>query len=152
MMLGYADKAQSKAAFDADGYFRTGDLGVLSDEGAITITGRKKDLIIRGGENISAVEIEDVLRTHPQVRDASVVAMPHERLGEGVCAYVIADGERPGIEALCRHVQDSGLAKQKTPERFVFVEDFPRTASGKIRKDRLRAEVAALIESEQAGA
>ena len=69
-----------------------------------------------------------------------------------MCAYVIADGERPGIDALCRHVQDSGLAKQKTPERFVFVEDFPRTASGKIRKDRLRAEVAALIESEKAGA
>ena len=151
-MLGYADEAQSSAAFDAEGYFRTGDLGVLSPEGAITITGRKKDLIIRGGENISAVEIEDVLRTHPQVRDASVVAMPHERLGEGVCAYVIANGERPGIEALCRHVQDSGLAKQKTPERFVFVEDFPRTASGKIRKDRLRAEVAALIEQEKASA
>ncbi len=152
MMLGYADEAQSAAAFDADGYFRTGDLGVLSAEGAITITGRKKDLIIRGGENISAVEIEDVLRTHPQVRDASVVAMPHERLGEGVCAYVIPEGERPDTAALCQHVQDSGLAKQKTPERFVFVEDFPRTASGKIRKDRLRAEVAARIESEKAGA
>ena len=152
MMLGYADKAQSSAAFDAEGYFRTGDLGVLSPEGAITITGRKKDLIIRGGENISAVEIEDVLRTHPQVRDASVVAMPHERLGEGVCAYVISEGEQPGTDALCQHVQDSGLAKQKTPERFVFVQDFPRTASGKIRKDRLRAEVAALIEQEKASA
>ena len=151
-MLGYADEAQSSAAFDAEGYFRTGDLGVLSPEGAITITGRKKDLIIRGGENISAVEIEDVLRTHPQVRDASVVAMPHERLGEGVCAYVIPESERPDTAALCQHVQDSGLAKQKTPERFVFVEDFPRTASGKIRKDRLRAEVAALIEQEKTSA
>ncbi|ARU17951.1 AMP-binding protein [Croceicoccus marinus] len=152
MMLGYADAAQSAAAFDADGYFKTGDLGVLSEEGAITITGRKKDLIIRGGENISAVEIEDVLRTHPQVRDASVVAMPHERLGEGVCAYVISEGGAPDIAALCRHVQDSGLAKQKTPERFVFVDDFPRTASGKVRKDRLRAEVAALIEQEKTSA
>ncbi|MAF28735.1 MAG: cyclohexanecarboxylate-CoA ligase [Croceicoccus sp.] len=152
MMLGYADKAQSSAAFDAEGYFRTGDLGVLSPEGAITITGRKKDLIIRGGENISAVEIEDVLRTHPQVRDASVVAMPHERLGEGVCAYVISEEDAPDTAALCRHVQESGLAKQKTPERFVFVQDFPRTASGKIRKDRLRAEVAAMIEQEKASA
>ena len=152
MMLGYADEAQSAAAFDAEGYFKTGDLGILSQEGAITITGRKKDLIIRGGENISAVEIEDVLRTHPQVRDASVVAMPHERLGEGVCAYVISEGDAPDIAALCRHVQDSGLAKQKTPERFVFVDDFPRTASGKVRKDRLRAEVAALIEQEKTSA
>lgn len=152
MMLGYADEAQSAAAFDDEGYFKTGDLGVLSPEGAITITGRKKDLIIRGGENISAVEIEDVLRTHPLVKDASVVAMPHERLGEGVCAYVIAAGETPEVAVLCAHVAASGLAKQKTPERFIFVEDYPRTASGKIRKDQLRAEVAALIEEEQAKA
>ena len=157
MMIGYAEQGQSSAAFDSEGYFRTGDLGTLSPAGAITITGRKKDLIIRGGENISAVEIEDVLRTHPQVRDASVVAMPHDRLGEGVCAYIIGEGVRsegdwPDEAALCQHVQDSGLAKQKTPERFVFVEDFPRTASGKIRKDRLRAEVAAMIQAEKANA
>ncbi len=152
MMLGYADEAQSAAAFDDEGYFKTGDLGVLSPEGAITITGRKKDLIIRGGENISAVEIEDVLRTHPLVKDASVVAMPHERLGEGVCAYVIAAGETPEIEVLCAHVAASGLAKQKTPERFIFVDDYPRTASGKIRKDQLRADVKARIEEERAEA
>ncbi len=150
MMLGYADEAQSRAAFDGEGYFKTGDLGVLSAEGAITITGRKKDLIIRGGENISAVEIEDVLRTHPQVRDASVVAMPHERLGEGVCAYIISEGEPATAEALCAHVQDSGLARQKTPERFEFVDDYPRTASGKIRKDQLRADVKAKVEAEAA--
>ncbi|GGD33404.1 AMP-binding protein [Croceicoccus pelagius] len=152
MMLGYADEAQSAAAFDAEGYFKTGDLGTLSPNGAVTITGRKKDLIIRGGENISAVEIEDVLRTHPQVRDASVVAMPHERLGEGVCAYIISVGEPATVEALCAHVQASGLAKQKTPERFEFVDDYPRTASGKIRKDQLRADVKAKIEGERAEA
>jgi len=152
MMLGYADEAQSRAAFDAEGYFKTGDLGVLSQEGAITITGRKKDLIIRGGENISAVEIEDVLRTHPQVRDASVVAMPHERLGEGVCAYIISEGEPATVEALCTHVQASGLARQKTPERFEFVDDYPRTASGKIRKDQLRADVKAKVEAEAVSA
>lgn len=141
MMMGYADRQQTAEAITADGYFRTGDLGVLSAEGAITITGRKKDLIIRGGENISAKEIEDVLHAHPQVREASVVAMPHERLGEGICAYVIATGEAPGAEELARHVAASGLAKQKIPELFLFVEDFPRTASGKIRKDQLRADV-----------
>lgn len=141
MLLAYADEQQTAEGITTDGYFRTGDLGVRSPEGAITITGRKKDLIIRGGENISAKEIEDVLHTHPAVSEASVVAMPHDRLGEGVCAYVIARHAAPSAEELARHVADSGLAKQKIPERFVFVEDFPRTASGKIRKDQLRADI-----------
>ncbi|MDE2561794.1 MAG: AMP-binding protein [Sphingomonadales bacterium] len=146
MMLGYADKAQSEAAITADGYFMTGDLGTLDANRALTITGRKKDLIIRGGENISAVEIEDVLRGHALVRDVSVVAMPHERLGEGVCAYVIAEGDTPVVQSLVDHVIASGLAKQKIPERFEFVDDFPRTASGKIRKDQLRADIKAKLE------
>jgi acyl-CoA synthetase (AMP-forming)/AMP-acid ligase II len=146
MMMGYADAQQTAEAITPDGYFRTGDLGVLSAEGAITITGRKKDLIIRGGENISAKEIEDVLHTHPAVKEASVVAMPHERLGEGVCAYVILSGEADA-PALAAHVGASGLAKQKIPERFEFVEDFPRTASGKVRKDQLRAAIKALLQS-----
>jgi acyl-CoA synthetase (AMP-forming)/AMP-acid ligase II len=146
MFMGYADEQQTRDAITADGYFRTGDIGRITPEGGILITGRKKDLIIRGGENISAKEIEDVLHTHPAVQEATVVAMPHDRLGEGVCAYVILSGNADA-EALARHVQDSGLAKQKTPERFEFVTDFPRTASGKIRKDILRAEVKALVES-----
>ncbi|MFN4135073.1 MAG: AMP-binding protein [Novosphingobium sp.] len=140
MMMGYADAAQTAEAITPDGFFRTGDLGVLSAQGAITITGRKKDLIIRGGENISAKEIEDVLHTHPAVQEAAVVAMPHERLGEGVCAYVILAGEADAA-ALVAHVGASGMAKQKIPERFEFVEDFPRTASGKVRKDQLRAAI-----------
>lgn len=146
MMLGYADKAQSEAAITKDGFFLTGDLGTLDASGALTITGRKKDLIIRGGENISAVEIEDVLRTHAQVRDASVVAMPHERLGEGVCAYIICESGQPDAQSLIDHVIASGLAKQKIPERWEFVNDYPRTASGKIRKDQLRADVKAKVE------
>lgn len=140
MMMGYADAQQTAEAITPDGYFRTGDLGVWSAEGAITITGRKKDLIIRGGENISAKEIEDVLHTHPAVKEAAVVAMPHERLGEGVCAYVILAGEADAA-ALAAHVGASGMAKQKIPERFELVDDFPRTASGKVRKDMLRAMV-----------
>lgn len=138
MLLGYADETQTREAITPDGYFRTGDLGIISPEGAITITGRKKDLIIRGGENISAKEIEDVLHGHEAVREASVVAMPHERLGEGVCAFVIANGAPPNAEALAAHVAASGLARQKIPELFLFVDDFPRTASGKVRKDLLR--------------
>lgn len=140
MLLGYADAAQTAEAITAEGFFRTGDLGVRSAEGAITVTGRKKDLIIRGGENISAKEIEDVLHSHPLVREAAVVAMPHERLGEGVCAYVIAT-EAVSESDLSAHVAASGLARQKIPERFEFREEFPRTASGKVRKDLLREDV-----------
>lgn len=142
MFMGYADERQTQEALTADGFFRTGDIGCITPEGAILITGRKKDLIIRGGENISAKEIEDVLHTHPGVREATVIAMPHDRLGEGICAYVILnDGASAGAAELAAHVQASGLAKQKTPERFEFVDDFPRTASGKIRKDLLRADI-----------
>lgn len=143
MLLGYADAGQTREAITADGYFRTGDLGVRTAEGAITVTGRKKDLIIRGGENISAKEIEDVLHAHPLVREAAVVAMPHARLGEGVCAYVIAAEGLISAEDLAAHVAGSGLARQKIPERFEFRGDFPRTASGKVRKDLLREDVRA---------
>ena len=142
MLMGYADEDQTREAITPGGYFRTGDLGVRTAEGAITITGRKKDLIIRGGENISAKEIEDVLHSHPAVREASVVAMPHDRLGEGVCAYVIARGDVPEAQELMAHVQASGLARQKTPEHFEFVEELPKTASGKVRKDLLRQDIA----------
>jgi acyl-CoA synthetase (AMP-forming)/AMP-acid ligase II len=142
MFMGYADRKQTQEALTSNGYFRTGDIGCITPEGAILITGRKKDLIIRGGENISAKEIEDVLHTHPAVREATVVAMPHDRLGEGVCAYVILHaGASAGASDLSAHVQACGLAKQKIPERFEFVEDFPRTASGKIRKDKLRTDI-----------
>jgi len=140
MFMGYADPSQTAESITTDGYFRTGDIGRITPEGALQITGRKKDLIIRGGENISAKEIEDVLSAHPDVREAAVVAMPHARLGEGVCAYIIGSA---APENLIAHVAASGLAKQKTPEHFEFVTDFPRTASGKIRKDILRAEIKA---------
>ncbi len=151
MFLGYTDPQQTADAISADGYFRTGDIGCITPEGALLITGRKKDLIIRGGENISAKEIEDVLATHPSVKEATVVAMPHERLGEGICAYIILrDGHEGDAKALAAHVQASGLAKQKTPERFEFVADFPRTASGKIRKDVLRSEIKDKVAAEAA--
>ena len=146
MFMGYADEKQTQDAITEDGYFRTGDIGCITSEGGILITGRKKDLIIRGGENISVKEIEDVLHSHPAVQEVTVVAMPHERMGEGVCAYVILRGDADAA-ALAAHIQASGLAKQKTPERFEFVTDFPRTASGKIRKDLLRAEIKALVEA-----
>lgn len=142
MFLGYAKPEQNAEAFDADGYFATGDLGRISADNAIVITGRKKDLINRGGEKISAKEVEDILHQHPLIDEAAVVAMPHERLGETLCAYVILrTGRQLSLAELLEQVARAGVARQKFPERLVVVEDFPRTASGKIRKDRLRADI-----------
>jgi len=147
MFMGYGDDAQTRDALTDDGYFRTGDIGQLSPDGAVVITGRKKDLIIRGGENISAKEIEDVLGQHPGVHEAAVVSMPHERLGEGVCAFVIPRGEVRDAKSLTEFVLASGMARQKCPERFEFVDDLPRTASGKVRKDQLRLRIRDLLSS-----
>ncbi|HUE94725.1 AMP-binding protein [Pseudomonas sp.] len=142
MFLGYADPQQSAEAFGADGFFATGDLGRITADNAIVITGRKKDLINRGGEKISAKEVEDILHQHPLIDEAAVVAMPHERLGETLCAYVILRaGQQLSLDGLLDQVARAGVARQKFPEYLVVVEDFPRTASGKIRKDRLRADI-----------
>ena len=147
MFMGYADEGQTREAVTEDGYFRTGDIGRLTPEGALLITGRKKDLIIRGGENISAKEIEDVLHLHPNVAEAAVVAMPHKRLGEGVCAFIIARSDPPGFAEIGAFVGEHGLARQKRPERIEYVDNLPRTASGKVRKDVLRARIRELVES-----
>lgn len=142
MFLGYGDPEATAASFDADGFFATGDLGRVTSEGAIVITGRKKDLINRGGEKVSAKEVEDILHRMPAIKEAAVVAMPHARLGETLCAYVIAQpGAGLDLDALLAFVAASGVARQKYPEHLVVVDDFPRTASGKIRKDRLRADI-----------
>jgi len=147
MMLGYADPAQNAAAHDADGFFLTGDIGHITPEGAILITDRKKDIIIRGGENISAKEVEDVLHDHPAIREVAVVAMPHERLGEGVCAYIVpasADSP-PDLAAVAAFAERAQLARQKIPQRVEVVSELPRTASGKVRKDVLRARIRATL-------
>ncbi len=143
MFLGYADPEQNREAHTGDGYFLTGDIGQRTPEGAILITDRKKDIIIRGGENLSAKEIEDCLHHHPGVREAAVVSMPHERLGEGVCAYIIpaAGGEGLDQAELAAFTESQGLARQKIPERVILVEDLPRTPSGKVKKDILRKQL-----------
>ena len=142
VMLGYTNLETTADAFDVDGFFKTGDLGFVSSDGFITISGRKKDLIIRGGENISPKEIEDVLHRHPAIQEVSVVAMPHSRMGETPAAYVIL---RPGaslsLDGLKTFLEEAKLARQKFPERLVVVEDFPRTASGKVLKHVLRARI-----------
>jgi non-ribosomal peptide synthetase component E (peptide arylation enzyme) len=143
--VGYVDSAATRAAFDAEGFFHTGDLGYRTANGALVITGRKKDLIIRGGENISAKEIEDILIDHPGIREVAVVSMPHARLGEAVCAFIIAAPAGITLRELACHLEKAGIARQKFPERLELVEDMPRTAAGKIKKDVLRGIAARLV-------
>ncbi len=146
VMLGYTDWQHTREAFDADGYFRTGDLGYRVEGEYLCVSGRKKDLIIRGGENISPKEVEDLLHTCPGIREAAVVAMPHERLGEGVCAYVVAEpGHAPDVAGIAAFLERAGLARQKFPERVELVDELPRTASGKVQKNVLRERIASQV-------
>jgi acyl-CoA synthetase len=143
MMLGYADPQQNAAAHDSEGFFLTGDIGHVTPDNAILITDRKKDIIIRGGENISAKEVEDVLHNHPDIREVAVVAMPHARLGEGVCAYIVprsANGA-PDLASVAAFADRAQLARQKIPQHIELVSELPRTASGKVRKDVLRQRI-----------
>ncbi|MGH3298537.1 MAG: AMP-binding protein [Trebonia sp.] len=140
LFTGYTDPALNAAAFLPGGWFRTGDLGRIDASGHLTITDRLKDIIIRGGENISSKEVEDLLITHHAVADVAVIPVPDPALGERVCAVVVA---RPGsafdVEAALAHFAAAGAARQKTPEVVVLVDELPRTPSGKVRKDVLRA-------------
>jgi acyl-CoA synthetase (AMP-forming)/AMP-acid ligase II len=150
MMLGYTDWQQTQESFDADGYFHTGDLGHYVDGDYLCVSGRKKDLIIRGGENISPKEIEDVLHTHPAIKEAAVVAMPHARLGEGVCVFVVPQpGHAIDVASAAACLERAGLARQKFPERVELVEELPRTASGKVQKNVLRERIAAQMATEK---
>ncbi len=148
MCLGYADPAHNEA-FDSDGFFHTGDLAILTEDECLIITGRSKDLIIRGGENLSPREVEDALHEHPAIYEAAVVAMPHARLGETGCAYVIIEeGASLTFDDMITTLEGTGMAKQKYPERLEIVEAFPRTPAGKIRKNVLREQIAAKIAAE----
>lgn len=151
LMVGYVLDEHNREAFDGDGFFRTGDLAVQSPDGCLTVTGRKKDIIIRGGENLSPKEIEDVLYTHPAIREAAVVAMPHPRLGETCCAFVtLKSGAAFDFEAMQELLRASGLARQKYPERLEIVTSLPYTAAGKIRKNLLRTQISDRISQENA--
>ena len=139
--VGYVDPALTAAAIDADGWYATGDVGVLDERGNLSITDRKKDVIIRGGENISAAEIEEIMLTRPDVLEVAVVAAPDRRYGEHACAFVrVTDPASTfGIEELRAQLERAGLARQKWPEDLRFVDNYPRTASGKVQKHVLRA-------------
>ncbi|TDC60951.1 AMP-dependent synthetase [Actinomadura sp. GC306] len=141
--IGYTDPALTARAFDADGWYRTGDMGVFDADGYLTITDRVADVIIRGGENISAQEIESLLLKMEQVAEVSVVAEPDARLGEHATAVIRThDAAGPvGLDDVRAHLAAAGLARQKWPESVHLVADFPRTATGKIQKFRLRQQI-----------
>ena len=129
--------------FQADGFFRTGDQARMDEDGYIKITGRIKDLIIRGGVNISPVEIENVLFSHPKVSNVAVVGAPDPRLGERACAFVVLKEETSfGLEEVKQWMAQAGVAKPKWPERVEVVKSLPMTPSGKIQKFRLRESIA----------
>ena len=140
---GYVDATLNDSSFDADGWFHTGDLGTIDEAGNVRITGRIKDIIIRNAENISVLEVEDLLYLHPAVADAAVVGLPDQRTGERVVAFVVLrDGDGVGLTEIRRHCQLQGLAVQKCPEQLEVVEALPRNAMGKVLKQDLRARLA----------
>jgi acyl-CoA synthetase len=137
--VGYTDPRATKLAFDGD-WFMTGDIGVLDADGYLAITDRKKDVIIRGGENVSAAEVEELLLRIPGVAECAVVAAPDTRMGEHVCAFLrMSRGDTiPSLDDVRAWLERAGLARQKWPEELHPVDDFPRTASGKVQKFVLR--------------
>lgn len=144
VFMGYFDEPELTArALDEEGWYYSGDLCRMDEAGYIKITGRKKDIIVRGGENISSREVEDILLQHPKIHDACVVAMPDERLGERSCAYVVlkAPYHSLSLEEVVAFFSRKRVAKYKYPEHIVVIEKLPRTASGKIQKFLLRKDI-----------
>ena len=144
VFMGYFDEPELTArALDEEGWYYSGDLCRMDEAGYIKITGRKKDIIVRGGENISSREVEDILLQHPKIHDACVVAMSDERLGERSCAYVVlkAPHHSLSLEEVVAFFSRKRVAKYKYPEHIVVIEKLPRTASGKIQKFLLRKDI-----------
>jgi acyl-CoA synthetase len=142
---GYTDPALTAEYLDDAGWFRTGDVGILDADGYLTITDRVKDIIIRGGENISAAEVEQLLAHMEGVAEVAVVAAPDERLGEHGCAFfrMQPGHDAPGLDAVKARLQEAGLARQKWPEELRSVDELPRTPSGKVQKFVLRQQLRA---------
>jgi acyl-CoA synthetase (AMP-forming)/AMP-acid ligase II len=144
VMAGYVDRSLDAEIFDERGFLRTGDLGVIDDEGFVTVTGRLKDVVIRNGENIAAAEVEELLRLFPGVADAVVIGLPDERTGERVCAVVELhpDAILPSVATVAEHLREQGLRPQAWPERVEVVAALPRTLAGKVDKSDLVALIA----------
>jgi len=149
--VGYLHPSDNHGNFDADGFFRMGDLGRRVHEDYLVITGRKKDIIIRSGENISPKEVEDALYLHPAIAEVAIVAMPSAVTGEKGCAFIIPRaGQNIDMAGIRRFLDEAGLARQKFPEHIVLVDDLPRVPSGKVKKDILRIRAREIAEAEVA--
>ncbi|HWE33314.1 MAG TPA: AMP-binding protein, partial [Solirubrobacteraceae bacterium] len=144
---GYLNRPELTAeAITADGYYRTGDLARIDADGYLRITGRVKDVINRGGEKVPVVEVEQLLYTHPAVREVAIVAMPDERLGERACAFVALEPDAEfDFATMQRHLDAGRLSKPYWPERLEVVDELPRTPSGKIQKFVLRDRISGLL-------
>jgi cyclohexanecarboxylate-CoA ligase len=146
MLVGYLHPADEAGSFDAEGYFRTGDLARWVDGDYLVVTGRVKDLIIRNGENIAPKEIEDILIDHPGIAEIAVVGLPDARTGERACAVIVpTDQPRPDVVGLRSFLQAQGVATFKAPEQVVIWEQLPRNDAGKVLKHQIQA---ALIETD----
>lgn len=154
LFLGYySDPDRTEAAFTDDGWLKTGDKAVVDGDGFVTIEGRIKDIIVRGGENIPIREIKHYLHETPGVADAAVVAMPDDRLQERACAYVVPTDPADPVtfDATISALEARGIATQKLPERLELVAELPMTASGKIKRYELREDVADKLGMEPVG-
>jgi cyclohexanecarboxylate-CoA ligase len=149
----FRDPEHTAELFTPDGYSRSGDLGVMDADGFVRVTGRLKDIVIRGGLNISARELEDLLAGYPSFSAVAVVAMPDERLGEKVCLYgVVAPGEiAPALADVVAYLRDCKLATPKLPERLEIVDSLPMTATGKVQKHMLRADITSKLKATLVG-
>jgi 2,3-dihydroxybenzoate-AMP ligase len=132
-------------AFDDDGFYRTGDLVVMTADGDVKVVGRKKDQINRGGEKIPAEEIENVLLQHEAVVHAALISMPDAVMGEKSCAYIVTSDAALRPIALRKHLRSQGVAEFKLPDRFEFVDQMPLTAFGKVDKQTLRDDIQAKL-------
>ena len=143
----YKSEEENKFVFSPDGFFCTGDMGRFDPQGNIIITGRKKDIIRRGAESISAAEVEGLVVRHPNVLRVAAVGMPDSRLGERVCIYVQpVAGERVSLEEIISFLKDQGASVLQLPERVEIVEELPFTAMDKIDKKILRKDIAQKLE------
>jgi acyl-CoA synthetase (AMP-forming)/AMP-acid ligase II len=140
LFIGYLDTRLNQSAFATGGWYRTGDIGHVDEDGFLHITDRKKDIIIRGGENISSREVEDAMRSIPGIIDAAAVAVKDARLGERVKVFI--EGRDLLLVEVAEHFQALGIAKQKVPEFVERLEALPRNATGKVLKAELRARAA----------
>lgn len=140
----YRNEEETAALFTPDGFSRSGDLGRMDDDGFVRVTGRLKDIVIRGGMNISAREVEEHLLSHPHIANVAVVGMPDERLGERVCVYVVRAVDAPELtlDDITAYLREHKVATQKLPERLELLPELPLTATGKVQKHVLRADIA----------